>query len=463
MSQLVTRTLTADPHPDLPRIAKIIGGMRADIWQRFGGLKAVCQDPIRYKSQCSERYKHLNVDGTIRNQTMIDTLNDIKAFREGAKKKVRRAIYRRAEGDDAEVARLNGILNSAQWRSDNFLHRQMRTHFRHGKIHRRNQFVVRSDKHREAVVDGKLMITIHIAAKFGSDITLTTNTSGDGVDLSRKNLRIVLREDHVEIHYAFEKGAGRPCGTQTLGVDKGYSEALVDSDGHFHGRRFGAILRDYTEAMRTTGQARGKLHALVRKHQEQGRHAKAARIKTHNLGRKKLDHRRRRTQKRLRDEAYKAVHAVVNKAAVVASEDLTAAFNRSKPWGRGFNRRMGSWAKGVLAEALESVTAQRSAGHVLVNAAYSSQVSSRTGRLEGDRHGDRFITPAGEVLHSDVNAARNVLSRIDDLEIKRYMPFSEVRAILLRRYSGGELPVKRLELRWALLPIVNQVQIQPSA
>ena len=463
MSQLVTRTLTADLHPDLHRIAKIIGGMRADIWRRFGGLKALRQDPIRYKSQCSELYQHLNVDGTIRNQTAINTLNDIKAFREAAKKKVRQAIHRRAAGDDAEAARLYGLLNTHQWRSDNFLHRQVRNHFRHGQVHRRNQFVVRSDKHREAVVDGQLTITLHIAAKYGSDITLTANTNGDGVDLSRKNLRIVLREDHVEIHYAFEKGAGAPCGTQTVGVDNGYTEALADSDGHFHGRQFGAILSDYTEATRTTGQVRGKLHALARKHQAQGRHAKAERIKTNNLGRKKLDQRRRRTQQLLRVEAYKAVHAVVNKAAVVASEDLTAVFNRSKPWGRGFNRRMGFWAKGVLAEALESVTAQRSASHVLVNAAYSSQVSSRTGRLEGERQGERFITPAGEVLHSDVNAARNVLSRIEDLEIRRYTPFREVRAILLRRYSGGALPVKWLELGMALVPIVNQVQIQPSA
>ena len=86
--------------------------MRADIWQRFGGLKALRQDPIRYKSQCSALHKDLNVDGTIRNQTTIDTLNDIKAFREAAKKKVRQAIYRRAAGDDAEVACLNGLLNS---------------------------------------------------------------------------------------------------------------------------------------------------------------------------------------------------------------------------------------------------------------------------------------------------------------------------------------------------------------
>ena len=59
---------------------------------------------------------------------------------------------------------------------------------------------------------------------------------------------------------------------------------------------------------------------------------------------------------------------------------------------------MGFWAKGVLAEALETVSKQRSARLVVVNAAYSSQVNSRTGCLEGKRKGDHFITPAGEVL-----------------------------------------------------------------
>lgn len=109
------------------------------------------------------------------------------------------------------------------------------------------------------------------------------------------------------------------------------------------------------------------------------------------------------------------------------------------------------------------MTAQRSARHVLVNADCSSQVNGRTGRLEGERHGDRFITPAGEALHSDVNAARNVLNRIEAPEIRRYTPFNEVRAMLLRRCSGGALPVKRRELGSALMPIVKQAQIQPSA
>ena len=83
---------------------------------------------------------------------------------------------------------------------------------------------------------------------------------------------------------------------------------------------------------------------------------------------------------------------------------------------------------------------------MLVNAAYSSQVNSRTGCLEGKRQGERFITPNGEVLHADVNAARNIRDRINDSNITRFMPFAEVRKILLRRSSGGELPLNRLEL-----------------
>jgi transposase len=231
-----------------------------------------------------------------------------------------------------------------------------------------------------------------------------------------------------------------------IGVDKGYTEALADSDGHFHGRKFGAILRAYTDKVHVTSKARGKLRAIEEKHRKAGRIAKADRIVRNNLGEKKQQRRRQLTHKRLRTEAFKAAHAVVDKAAVVGAEDLTSVISRTKSWGRGFNRRMGMWAKGVLAEALESVTSQRSASLVLVNAAYTSQVSSLTRRLEGRRVGDRFIAACGKVMHADVNSARTVRDRIDDPEITRFMSYRDVKAILLRRSSGGALPVKRPEL-----------------
>ena len=69
----------------------------------------------------------------------------------------------------------------------------------------------------------------------------------------------------------------------------------------------------------------------------------------------------------------------------------------------------------------------------VVNAAYTSQVDSRFGVLLGTRSGDRFFTFDGEVLQADCNAARNIETRLDDPEIKRFMKSIDVRKILIRR------------------------------
>lgn len=100
----------------------------------------------------------------------------------------------------------------------------------------------------------------------------------------------------------------------------------------------------------------------------------------------------------------------------------------------------------------QSVTGCRSLRNIQASAVpsmtwtQSSQGNSRTGCLEGKRQGDRFTTPEDGVLHSGVNAARNIRDRIKDPDITRFMPFGEVRKVLLRRSSGGALPLKRPEL-----------------
>jgi transposase len=81
---------------------------------------------------------------------------------------------------------------------------------------------------------------------------------------------------------------------------------------------------------------------------------------------------------------------------------------------------MGAWAKGVLAEALDSVCEQRKASHVLVCGAYTSQMDSNTGLLKGKRVGDKFYRENGDVLQADHNAALNVLGRLDDPDISRF-------------------------------------------
>ncbi|EQD25958.1 transposase IS605 OrfB, partial [mine drainage metagenome] len=197
---------------------------------------------------------------------------------------------------------------------------------------------MRSDKYATAVVDGHLTIVIHVAPKYGAPIRLTTTSSGKNVNLSGNNLRIVVKDDCTEIHYATTKGDGRPCGSQMTGIDKGYTEAFTDSDGAAHGKTFGAVLTEYSDKASATGKARNKLYALEKKHREAGHITKADHIKLCNLGRIKIDNRKERTYQRLRTIAFQSAHTIVDKAAVVVSEDLTAPMAQKQVWKR-YNRR----------------------------------------------------------------------------------------------------------------------------
>jgi hypothetical protein len=422
-----------------------MGFVRADIWRRYGALGTVGKNAnaIRKEISAAAWYDGLHVDGTIRGETTKDIVNDVLLYKAAAMVKVRQAVAARTK-DAAERKRLFTALKSDQWLSDNFLHRQGRKHFRHGKSSVANQFVVRSDKHSSAVVDGKLVVTLKVAQKYGGHIALVTSSSGKNVDLAGSNLRIVVKNGFTEIHYATDKADGRVCGDQVVGIDKGYTEAFTDSDGQAHGESFGSVLTQYSDKAGATGKGRNKLYALEKKHRKAGRVAKAHRIEQCNLGRKKLDARREKAQKQLRSIAFESAHAVVDKAAVVVSEDLSSPIASKVQW-KKYNRRMSAWAKGVLAESLDSVCKQRKASHVLVCGAYTSQMDSTNGLLQGKRVGDKFYRENGDVLQADHNAALNVLARLDDPEITRFTPYKEVRRILLAR-SPAQLSVNRLEL-----------------
>jgi hypothetical protein len=104
-----------------------------------------------------------------------------------------------------------------------------------------------------------------------------------------------------------------------------------------------------------------------------------------------------------------------------------------KKFSKNVSRRLSSWTKGVIAQALENVSRRRGSTVVLVNAAYTSQVDSANGTLSGKRLGDQFYRENGDVLQADMNAARNVLARLYDTEIGRWTPFQVVKSILLKR------------------------------
>ena len=86
--------------------------------------------------------------------------------------------------------------------------------------------------------------------------------------------------------------------------------------------------------------------------------------------------------------------------------------------------------KGVMADTPTSISRRRGSAPILVNPAYTSQIDSRTGLLQGRRRRDRFYCRDGVVLDADVNAACNIPARLYDEEITLYMPYRAMRAQL---------------------------------
>ncbi|MDM1366910.1 IS200/IS605 family element transposase accessory protein TnpB, partial [Myroides marinus] len=157
-------------------------------------------------------------------------------------------------------------------------------------------------------------------------------------------------------------------------------------------------------------------------------------IELNNLGRKKLDKRQDTQKAKLKTLIFTATHKLVDKAKVIVAEDLTSPIQSKRNYGKNTNRRLNTWAKGLLANALTSISHRRGSTVHLVNSAYTSQSDSFLhGLLIGTRKGDRFHRFNGEVVQADWNAARNVLARLNDNEISRYTPYKTVKRILQER------------------------------
>jgi len=241
-----------------------------------------------------------------------------------------------------------------------------------------------------------------------------------------------LREGQVEIHYTIDNTDERACGTIELGIDKGYTEAFVDSEGEFYGKGLGEVLSKESDSLKKKYQKRNKIKAVLEK-VEQKNPKKAKRIRKNNLGRKKLNRRKKKPQAKVKTIVFTAVNRVVDKAETIVCEDLTKTF-KSRSYGKNANRRLNGWVKGLMGSAIEIVASRRGSTVVMVNAAYTSQAGSQCGCL-GKRTGNQFHCASGcrAVMQADHNAAVNVLARLYDKELHRWLPFTEVKRILLER------------------------------
>jgi len=400
-----------------------LGAIRSEVWERFGSINGIGLRDRTIRDNWLKQGKQFNVGATHWKQTLCDAISNIKACREAAKFDVKQAIRRHTQ-EKLEQKRLYTVLKSDKYLDDRYLSRTMRKQFKRGHNHTHNQIIVRSDDYTVFTLGGRVWIKIPSLIK-GKRLAIPLSTTV----APKGNLRIILRNGKVEIHYAAEAVKTNDCGTQTIGVDKGYTEVLTDSDGVHHGVTLGAVLTKESDRLKKKYQRRNKLKSIAKKKPW---------VTKHNLGRKKLDKQAIKHQSGVRSIVHEAVNQVIDKAAVIVTEDLTSPIAGNK-FGKNVSRRLSAWTKGVIASAIENGSRRRGSTVIYVNAAYTSQMDSCDGSLSGKRCGEKFYRENGEVLQADVNAARNVLARLHDSEIGRWLPYKQVKAILLQRNSANRL------------------------
>jgi hypothetical protein len=258
---------------------------------------------------------------------------------------------------ESERKRLYTLLTRDRWAGDPLVRRWMRRRWRRGHNHTGNQIIIRSDNGGTVTLTEGAEVWLAVpgvAPRAGVVVPPATTVAPAGT------LRVILRGGRVEVHYQVEdtavKSAHRGCGAAMVGVDKGYSEVLTDSDGDHHGTELGDLLRSRSDTLKDRNARWATLRSIANQAAGRGRHGKAERIRRNNLGTIKKQRQQRRWEQRVRTVTYRAVNAVVDKATVVVAEDLSRTFTGRSKRGADTNRRLAAWTKGITAEALTNVS-----------------------------------------------------------------------------------------------------------
>lgn len=420
--------LNASKLVELTEQARLLGRVRSDVWRRFGSINGVGSSHRKIRTAWVKDRNFLPLPAKAWKETLRDAIDDIQLYEATAKQKVRKLINKRFT-DKRDRKKYFTLLKSDKWVTDPLLCRWMRKHKKHGKNHVHNQIVLEGGVYGQFQGrDGNTWIQVP-TFKRGKRLSIPLNSK---VKL-KGMLRLIIRNGLVEVHYLANGKDHKDCGREVIGIDKGYTEVFADSEGDFYGKGFGEMLSGASESRMEKNKARNQLTAIAKKSSTE----KKARIYQNNLGTKKREKNNRKIKQQIRTYCFKAAHAVVDKALVVVVEDLTSPISK-KNNGKQFNRLMNQWMKGLITEALETVTKARGSRLHYVNAAYTSQMDSNTNQLEGRRVGDKFYHENGDVGHSDINAARNIKARKRDKDISRYTPYRKVKQILLDRLRDSE-------------------------
>jgi hypothetical protein len=253
-----SKNLNQGKYQQLEEQAKRLGKIRSEVWHSFGSIKGVSiKSDRKIRDSWLKEKRSFPVSANAWKETLKDAFGDLKANRESAKEKVRKVIYKQVSEVNKRT-KLYKELQSEGWTSNNYLRRLMRKVWKHGRNHTQNQIVVRSDNYTTFQLGGHAWLKIPSLEK-GKRIAIPLNT----LTKPTGTLRLILIDGEVEVHYTIEIAEIQNCGKATIGIDKGYTEVFVDSDGEPYGEGLGSLLTKHSDKLKKKYQARNKLKAIL--------------------------------------------------------------------------------------------------------------------------------------------------------------------------------------------------------
>ncbi|WP_202895728.1 transposase [Iningainema tapete] len=333
---------------------------------------------------------------------------------------------------------------------DKWLHRKFRTQYKRGRTFVRNQIVYQGQGYTCKRINRHSVELQIQGLERGKKITLNLRCR----HIIKGQIRVIRNIDgQLEVHCVHQRTKTLPEGkpTQSIGLDKGYTEGFYTSDGQAIASGLGKMMTEKTERIAKTNRNRYRIRAFangITKHDP----AKAARILEKNLGYKVKTRKLQSEKETIKNFIRFDLRRVITSPIDIICEDLSIPI-KGKSQAKHLTRKLNQWMKGELQASIEKISLETGSTISVVNPAYTSQLDSLTGTLLGCRKGDLFIRYTGDVIQADWNAAINVRVRGQDNQITRYMRSSEVEAILVGRtvqylHSIGYSVAAALLLGW---------------
>lgn len=431
-----SKKLDEQTYSELALIAKRLGILRKIIWHQFSSNLKKLNDRkirdiwLREKENGTTLYPKIidQLPARLWKETLRDTIGNINAYFEAGFKEIIKRLYRKY--GKTEAKKLAKILKT-DYKTNNELHRMVRALIPKGYSKADNIICLDEDCYSFKDDQTNIMQVMSLYPMRRLPIPMTTKNRPKG------NFKIILKDGRCEfrVNHKYQvTNIEKPI--EAIGVDKGYTEVFTDNTGERHGEGFGKLLTKKSDFLDEKYKNRNKLFAIMKKTREAGNIKKANNIKTNNLGNKKLDKQKEKMKIELKEKIYSAAKVLAQKASIIAIEDLTFK-TKSKGKFKKVNKRLSSWIKGVIDEAIIKYCFIYGTKLVYVNAAYTSQGDSRFNcALMGTRIGDSFIGFDEVVLDADINAAINILARLYDSEINLYTSAEKVKEILTKRANA---------------------------